>query len=684
MKETFNVYGMSCAMCAKKIEDKLSSYEGVSARVLLNDGKVIIDYDPNKYDPAEFKQAIKKLGYKLDVPNKKIENAKFIVSCIITLYFLVLEGGMFLYHLPMVMMNQYLQLGLSSVVIIIYGLSTFKRALMDFKAKSLGMDVLVSIGVISAFALSIYQMFKGGNVYFASPTMILTIVSIGKRIEHKVKHNTAYTVSLLQSKVNNVAHVIETDEDGKENVYDLEAKKVGLGAHLRVLNGEAIPLDGVVLKGSGAVDSSLLTGESKLVEVKAGSNVNAGTLLKEGTIEVIVTKTSEQTVLAKIIEKVEEASSFKPPIERLTSKIANVFVPLVLAIALVSAIIVLFINRDLETSIVRMATVVLVSCPCALGLATPMAILVGSNKAASNGIIFKSGEYLESAKNIDFIFFDKTKTLTTGDMQLVSSTVDKAYISYLVSLESLSNHPIAKAITSYYEDYPTLPVNDFKVLPGMGISGNIEGCEVKIISRDDSDSPNTTIEMVIDGESYGVIELADEIREEAKSLIEELKIKGIGVGLLSGDSESASNACAQNLGIEIVYAKASPIFKGEIVKEFRKNYNVAFVGDGINDAVAMKNANVGFSPLNSTDVSISSSDVILLNDDLSLVAKTIGISKLVYRNIIINLILAFCYNVIAIPLACFGILNPVLSSIMMGLSNIMVVTNSVLIKYKKI
>ena len=681
MREQFNVYGMHCAMCSSKIEKKLNSFEGVSARVKLDSGIVVIDYDSDKYKLAMFKKEIKKLGYKTDNSNETFEKVALILGIIITIFFLIGELRMFGVNLPAIFNNPYLGLGLASIVLFTLGLKFYYHAFFDIKSMSLGMDVLVCLGVTSAYGLSIYQIIKGADMYyFASVAMITTLVSIGKLIEDKVKHNTSYTVSMLTSKVSTKATIIDTDDDGEEEISEIEAKNVKIGDIVLVKQGETIPVDGIIISGNASVDEAILSGESKPISKKIGSKVLASTILVEGTIKVKVTCTSDETFISKVIEAVEQASIYKPPIERLTKKIANIFVPAVLAVALTTFIIWLIIGKGIERSIVVFASILLVSCPCALGLATPMAILVGSNRSANLGIIYKSGDYLEYARKIKRIYFDKTKTLTLGNMAVVEDSLDNDALCYLVSLEKMSLHPIAKAIISHYQDVKVYSVSDFENIPGVGIKGKVDSKLVEVSSVDDLEY--TTIKVVVDGIDAGCVKLADQIRDDSKEVIDRLHKMGISTFMLTGDSEGVAKNVATTLGIDNYQSSLDPIKKSEIIKE--SDDISAFVGDGINDAVALKSANVGFSVADGTDISVSASDVILLKDNLNLVCDTIAISKITFRNIVENLIFAAIYNLIAIPLACFGITSPVISSIMMALSNLLVVGNAIRIRYIKI
>ena len=680
MKEQIKVYGMHCAMCVAKVEKRLNSFEGVSARVKLDSGIVIIDYDPNQYKIATFKKAIKKLGYKVDNHNEKLEKIFLILGIIITIFFLISELRMFGANLPNFFFNPYLCLILASIVLFTLGLKFYYHAFFDIKNLSLGMDVLVSLGVSSAYGLSIYQIIKGNDMYyFASVAMIITLVTIGKLIEDKVKHNTSYTVNMLTDKMNEKATIVNSDEDGEE-FSEIDAKDVNIGDIVLVKQGEVIPVDGVIIKGVASINEAIITGESKLQTKKIGAKVLASTILEEGTIYIKVTCKQDETFISKVIEAVERASIYKPPIERLTKRIANIFVPVVLLIALLTFIIWLIIGKGIEKSIVTFASILLISCPCALGLATPMAILVGSNRSANLGILYKSGDYLEYSRKIKKIYFDKTKTLTLGNMEVVDSNISTNVAILVVSLEKLSSHPIAKAIINYYKDLKTYPVNNYEAIPGAGIKGIVDDKLVEIYSHDED--IYTTIKVLVEGSVQGVIHLADQIRPDSIDVINRLKKMGVESAMLTGDSSSVACDVASKLGIKEVHSSLNPIKKADIIKN--SNEVCAFVGDGINDAVALKSANVGFAVSDGTDVSISASDVVLLKDNLNLVCDTIAISKITFRNIIENLIFALIYNLIAIPLACFGITTPVLSSVMMGLSNLLVVGNAIRIKYVKI
>ncbi|MBO4623174.1 MAG: cadmium-translocating P-type ATPase [Bacilli bacterium] len=681
MREKFNVYGMHCAMCSSKIEKKLNSFNGVKASVKLDSGEVVIDYNPDQYKLSMFKKEIKKLGYKCDNSNETFEKVALVLGIVITIFFLVGELRMFGLNIPAIFNNPYLGLGLASIVLFTLGLKFYYHAFFDIKNMSLGMDVLVCLGVTSAYGLSIYQIIKGADMYyFASVSMIITLVSIGKLIEAKVKHNTSYTVSMLSSKISSKANLIETDDDGLEEITEIEAKNVKIGDIVLVKQGETIPVDGVVVSGNASVDEAIISGESKPVSKKIGSKVLASTILIEGTIKVKVTTNSDETFISKVIEAVEQASMYKPPIERLTKKIANIFVPAVVSIAVVTFIIWLILGKGIEKSVVTSASVLLISCPCALGLATPMAILVGSNRSANLGILYKSGDYLEYARKIKRIYFDKTKTLTLGNMEVIDASLSEEDAIYLVSLEKMSLHPIAKAIISYYKDVKSLVVTDYENIPGVGIKGKVDGKLVEVKSIDDPKF--TKVQILLDGTSIGYVKLADIIRDDSKEVIDRLKKMGISPYMLTGDNDGVAKEVASSLGIPNYHSSLNPIQKADIIKE--SDEVCGFVGDGINDAVALKSANVGFSVASGTDISVSASDVILLKDNLNLVCDTIAISKITFRNIVENLVFAAIYNIVMIPLACAGITSPVLSSIMMGLSNLLVVGNAIRIKYIKI
>ena len=681
MREQFNVYGMHCAMCSSKIEKKLNSFKGVNAHVKLDSGVVVIDYNPDQYKLSMFKKEIKKLGYKCDNSNELFEKVALIIGAIITLFFLIGELKMFGLNLPPIFTNPYLGLALASIVLFTLGLKFYYHAFFDIKNMSLGMDSLVCLGVTSAYGLSIYQIIRGADMYyFASVAMIITLVSVGKLIETKVKHNTSYAVSMLSSKISATANLVEEDEDGLEEITSIEAKKVNIGDIVLVKQGETIPVDGIIISGSASVDEAIITGESKPVSKKIGSKVLASTILIEGTVKVKVTTKSEDTFISKVIDAVEQASMYKPPIERLTKKIANIFVPAVVSIGLITFIIWLVLGKGIERSIVTFASILLISCPCALGLATPMAILVGSNRSANLGILYKSGDYLEYARKIRRIYFDKTKTLTLGNMEVVDDNLSIDAINYLVSLEKMSLHPIAKAIINHYKDVKTYSVSDFENIPGVGIKGIVDGKLVEVASIDDLEY--TTIKIVVGGVDAGFVKLADQIRDDSREVIDRLKRMGIATYMLTGDAEGVAKNVATSLGIDHYNSSLNPIQKAEIINA--DSEVCGFVGDGINDAVALKSANVGFSVADGTDISVSASDVILLKDNLNLVCDTIAISKITFRNIVENLIFAAIYNIIMIPLACFGITSPVLSSIMMALSNLLVVGNAIRIRYIKI
>ena len=577
------------------------------------------------------------------------------------------------------------------------------------------MDILVVMGTTSAYLYSMYllgvQLF-GDSVmhpmyYFEISALIISMVLIGNYIEHIAKERTT---DALVELINLGAKEARVLKDGIEKMVGID--EVLLGDHIVVLANEKIPVDGKVVEGTSFVDESMITGESIPVKKEKGNNVIGATINTRERIVIEATKIGSDTMLSQIISTVEEASSEKPPIQRTADKIASYFVPAVVSIAIINFLVHFFILKDnpADTSIfiysfTTTVAILVISCPCALGLATPTSILVGNGKAAQNHILYKGGEFFELANKIEAIAFDKTGTLTYGKPEVTDYIGNKDVLYLVHSIERESTHPISQAVKDYAEKLETkyLPVTNFETIQGKGLKANVDSREIYIGSLKILDDlkidyseykadyerliseAKTTNFVVVDNKIEAIYAVRDEIKDTSLKVINEMKKRGLEPYMITGDNKVVAAAIAKELGIEKYYAEVLPHEKANIIGEIMKSGKVtAFVGDGINDAPALKLADVGFAMGHGTDIAIDSSDVTLMSYDLGLVIKAIDMSKATLRNIYQNFFWAFSYNIIAIPLAATGRLSMVVAAAAMAFSSIMVVLNALRLKTYKL
>jgi Cu+-exporting ATPase len=717
-KKTMKVNGMTCAMCAKTITNTFDYYEGISAKVNVSAGKVLFTFDEDKFNLVEIAKIVESAGYEPvleDTLNEaKKHRKKMKTEILISVVFSIpllwamfghLEAFDFVY-VPSILMNGIVQLVLAGVVQFYIGKRFYLGAYHSIKKKSLGMDILVVLGTSSAYLYSLYLLYVQLYVspvmhpmyYFEISALIITMVLIGNYIEHLAKERTTDALVELMNLGAKEARVLR---DGKEQMISID--EVVLGDEIIVLANEKIPTDGVVVKGNTFIDEAMITGESIPVSKKVEDKVIGATMNIGEKISIKATKIGSDTLLSQIIQTVEEASSEKPPIQRTADKIASWFVPGVVSIAMINFLVHFFIVQDPFTySFTTTVAILVISCPCALGLATPTSILVGNGKAAQNHILYKGGEFFELANKIEAVAFDKTGTLTIGKPIVTDYIGNKELYSELYLIEKESTHPISKAVVSYTKESASLnkEVTNYEIIKGKGIKaqiegisyyiGNLKGLNDLVITNPYKEEYNKlvneakTVNFVVKNNKVeAMYAVRDELKDTSKLVIEAMKQRGLTPYMITGDNEVVAKAIAGELGIEHYYSEVLPHEKALIIKEIQQNKVVAFVGDGINDAPALKLADVGFAMGSGTDIAIDSSDVTLMSHDLGLVLKAIDMSKATLKNIYQNFGWAFSYNLVAIPLAATGNLSMAVAAVAMAFSSIMVVLNALRLKAYK-
>ncbi|HIU34541.1 MAG TPA: cadmium-translocating P-type ATPase [Candidatus Pullichristensenella excrementigallinarum] len=719
----FRVTGMTCAACSAHVEKSVRQLPGVKeVAVNLLSNSMRVEFDASVTSVEDIIRAVESGGYgaapeqaqqaapapSKDQTEQKIR-ARLIASVILLIPLMyVAMGHMLGLPLPAVL-HRPLVSGLLQWIIalpILY----LNRSLWEngFKAlfhRAPNMNSLISIGAAAGLLYSLWQMFllaanpetSSGmtEFYFESAAMILTLITVGKYLEARAKGRATDAISKLVDLAPKRATV---ERNGRE--VEIDAKDLRVGDIVVVREGLSIPTDGEVLSGHGSVDQSMLTGESVPVDVAEGSQVVGGCINRSGYFRFRATKVGEDTALSKIVRLVEEAGASKAPISRLADRVSGVFVPVVIGIALLTAVIWLLLG-DSAHALKAAISVLVISCPCALGLATPTAIMVGTGKGAELGIMIKTAAALEAAHAVNMVAFDKTGTLTEGRMRVTQVYArDKALaVRLTAAVEALSTHPIAKAIA---ECSPSVPeASEYETLPGRGVQAKVEGKLVQVGSSSWLQIPadaakwadqraqdgQTVMFSTIDGEFLGAFALADTLREGGKQAIRRLKALGVESAMLTGDGEKTAQAIAHSAGVSRVFAKLLPEDKARSISQMQsEGKNVMMVGDGINDAPALTTANLGVAIGRGTDVAIESADIVLVRDDPELAAGVIELGRAVIRNIRENLFWAFFYNTIGIPIAAgalsfLGIdLNPMFAAAAMSLSSLCVVTNALRLK----
>ncbi len=722
IKETFQVKGMTCAACATSVQSMLSGVEGVTeANVNFADHTVrIVHSDELTFE--DLRKPVKQIGYDLTIGQpagaEKREKSSYKWKLIVAVAFglPVFILGMFLMHIPYF---EWISFVLTLPVVLYSGSDFYINALKRARYFTFNMDTLVALGTGTAFLYSAFNTFfphylrtKGlePHVYFESAAVIIALILLGKYLEEGARSKTSDAIRKLLKLGAKYATVIR---NGAE--VQLPVEEVMIGDLIVVKPGEKIPVDGKVKKGASTVDESMVTGEPIAVEKQKGDKVIGGTINNKGVLTLLAEQVGDDTLLARIIQMVKDAQGSRAPIQNLVDKVAGVFVPIVIVIAVVSATVWYFVGPDphLTNAISIAVAVLIIACPCALGLATPTAIIVGVGKGATEGILVKNAESLELARKIDVLVFDKTGTLTQGNPKVVDTYWhiephhETDIVNMLFSLEKTSEHPLAEAVMLYLKEKfnpEQLPVEGFESVTGKGVQGIVEGkkvvignatlmqeCGYTIDSVRGNDS-YTTVYAGVEGEVQAVLYIEDQIKKTTPEAIEALHDLGVELHLLSGDKQSVVSAVAKKLNIE--YAK------GEVLPEDKMNYIthlqssgkvVAMAGDGINDAPAIAKSDVGIAMGTGTDIAIESAQITLVKGDINKVVTAMHLSKATIKTIHTNLFWAFIYNVVGIPIAA-GVLypvngfllNPMIAGAAMSFSSVSVVLNALRLRMKKL
>lgn len=730
-----SIGGMHCAACSAAIERSVSKLEGVSLiEVNLLTNSAHVEYDAKKIKLAEIIQRIEKSGFQAVLKEKAkqpIEKEKHNYQIYITLILamILLYIGMshmlgnitlplpdFIHYDTHPFSFAFIQFVLATAILVL-GRRFFTRGMKALLHGAANMDTLVAVGTGSAYIYSLYSLYMIGQgdlhsvhrLYFESAGVVVALVMFGKHLEAKSKAKTTDAIAALMSLQAPYALLWK---NGQEIAVALD--EIALDDELIVKPGDHIPLDGFVLEGSGAVDESMLTGESIPIDKTVGDTLIGGTMNLDGRLRMKVTALPQDTMLAKIITMVENAQGKKAPIARIADRISAVFVPAVMVIALLAALVWYLYQQDIAFSLTVFVSVLVIACPCALGLATPTAIMVGTGRSAQLGVLMKSSEALEQAAHIDTIVFDKTGTLTKGKLTVTdidTATAQQELLAYCAAVETGSKHPVANAIIAEAERQKVskLTAQDLITYNGLGMSGVIGDKKLFIgnralmqqqaLSVNDyeekekqySKEGKTVVWVGDEKQVMGIIALADEIKTDSKQVVTELKQQGIDAVMITGDHAITAQAIAKKAGIEHVIAQVLPDGKAkEIERLQQQGKKVAMVGDGINDAVALTQSDIGIAIGSGSDVAVESADVVLVKDSLQDVLTCIRISKAVIRNIKQNLFWAFFYNSLGIPVAagllyCFGgpLLSPVFAGAAMAFSSVSVVTNALRLRKLK-
>ena len=737
---TFNVTGMSCASCARTVENALNKNEDIKASVNIATEKVNIEYDENKYNFEKIKKIVENSGYglvetlseeeKMQMYEDKIKSLKnkLILAAVFAIPLIYISmGHMMGIHLPDIInpkknavIYSIVQL-LLTIPVVYAGRDFFIHGFKNLARKSPTMDSLIAMGASAAIIYSLYATYMTitvdpeyhMNLYFESAGTIITLILLGKLLEARTKGQTSSAIKKLIGLQPKKAKIIE---NGVEKEVLIENIKVG--DIIVVKPGEKIAVDGKIVNGNTSVDESMITGESIPVSKNIGDKVIGGSINKNGSIQFEATEIGKDTVLSQIIKLVEEAQGSKAPISRMADIVAGYFVPIVIIIATITGIVWFISGSGLTAALTFFISVLVIACPCALGLATPTSIMVGTGKGAENGILIKSGEALETAHKIKTVVLDKTGTITKGkpvltDLKVYNSFDENEILELAASAENNSEHPLAEAIVNGAKERNVefKQYDKFRAMPGYGIRATIDDKEIQIGNRKLmasrkisteaaekdyeilSNEGKTPMFISVNNELAGLIAVADVVKETSKGAIERMHKLGLKVIMLTGDNEKTAKYIAKEVGIDSVIAEILPFQKSEEVKKLQEAGEfVAMVGDGINDSPALAQANVGIAIGSGTDVAIESADIVLIRNDLNDVAGAIALSKATITNIKENLFWAFFYNVIGIPFAA-GIfyaffngpkLDPMIAAFAMSLSSVSVLMNALRLKFFKV
>jgi len=721
MKKTnIQVTGMHCASCSANIHKKLSKTLGVKeTNVNFATSKATIDFDEKRIDEKKLAQIIKKMGYgaeihgmhshDLSVSNKaeiKSLKKRFILSLTFAMPVFII-GMIFMWINIRLPYQDYILWALATPIQFFVGWPFYKGTWMALKNKSANMDSLIAIGTSAAYFFSVYSVLfnKTLGQYFETSAILITLVIMGRLLEAIAKGKTSEAIKKLMELSPKIATVIRNGKEIKIKIDELVK-----GDIIMVKPGGKVPVDGIIIEGSSSIDESMITGESIPVEKKVKDEVIGATINKYGSFKFKATKIGEETTLSHIIKLIEEAQGKKAPIQRFADTISAYFVPIVIGIALVTFLTWFFIfNKEISFALITAVAVLVIACPCALGLATPTAIMVGSGKGAKAGILIKGGDALETAHKIKSVIFDKTGTITKGLPEVTDiiplELSSKELLKITASIEKGSEHPLAEAIVNKAKGLKLNNAKNFKAIPGQGIKaklgskeylfgnrkliGNIKFNDKQISKLEDEGK--TVMILVSNKKVLGLVAVADVIKDTSKEAVFNLTQLGLKVYMITGDNSRTAKAIANQAGIKNIFAEVFPKDKVNYIKKLQKNGKVAMIGDGINDAPALAQADIGIAMGSGTDVAMETGNIVLMKNDLLDVAKAIKLSKITMRKIKQNLFWALFYNVLGIPIAAGvlypftgWLLSPIIAGGAMALSSVSVVSNSLLMRRKKL
>lgn len=715
-KITLDITGMHCANCAMSIEKSLARYNGVkNAFVNFSNSQATVEYDSDKINSNKIIELIKNVGYGAEkssnniFENEKKELGKLKKKLLISLLFTI---PVFIFSMVFMWLN--IMFDYQDIVIFILttpvqffvGYQFYKGAFNALKNKSANMDTLIALGTTAAYFFSVYALFfdRSLGLYFETSAMIITLVILGKYFEAKSRSKTTNAIKKLMKLSAKTARVLK---NGKETMINFEDLKVG--DIIIVKPGEKIPVDGIIISGESSIDESMITGESLPVNKKKDDVVVSSTMNIDGVIRFEATKVGENTTLSRIIKLVRDAQGKKAPIQRIADRISEFFVPVVIIVSILTFVVWFFLmQQTISFSLIASVSVLVIACPCALGLATPTAIMVGTGIGAKNGILFKGGYILESAQNVKYVVFDKTGTITYGKPNVVDFIeLEKNILKKAASIENSSEHPLADAIVDYAkkQSISLEKISSFKSLSGNGVQAKIgkkkyfvgkvkfiksKNIDVKLDKIYDLERQGKTIVLISDEKKVlGIFALKDKIKPDAKRTIAALNKKGIVTYLLTGDNERTAREIAKQAGITKVISEVMPEDKINFIKKIQMKGKVAMIGDGINDSPSIAQADVGVAMGSGTDVAIETGDIVLLRNNPFDFVKAVNLSSMTISKIKQNMFWAMIYNVLGIPIAAGllypingVLLSPIIAGAAMSFSSVSVVANSLLLKNK--
>ena len=707
-KVNLKVEGMSCTNCALTIDKYLKSEGLQNVKVNFIGGDVSFEMNGN-ITQQKIEKGINSLGYHVHHEHGEHDHhghdhsggsLPFKNHLQRFWFCIIFTSPLMLHMLPgvhiHVLMNPYVQLALTIPVYIV-GMDFFGRSAIKSLFSGIpNMNVLIALGSSAAFGYSLYGLFVSNSsnyLFFETACTTITLVYLGNWMEDASIEKTQAALKSLAKSQKVMANMIAFDDQHHEQIFQVESTALHVGDLVLIRNGEHVPMDSKILWGEANVNEAIITGESVPVEKKIKDQLIGGSILESGTVKAQVTAVGEDTVLSNILKLVKEAQTEKPPVQQMADKISAIFVPTVVSIALLTlAVNYFFVDKSFGDSLLRSIAVLVISCPCAMGLATPAAVAVGLGRAAKNGILFKNARSLEIFKDIKQVVFDKTGTLTTGKFAIEnfkSEIIEDDFKRIAYSLEKYSNHPVAKAITNEWKIKDEIHWASVEEVKGLGIKskdkdGNDYFAGSYTIAASFSKDDAHNIYIIRNNELIGWIDVADEIRPEAKQVIALLKSKNIKTILLSGDRKDKSQKVGDYLGIDEVVAEQTPEQKLEKIAAYTAIAPTAMVGDGINDAPALAKATVGISLSDASQVAMQSAQVVLMNHGLKHMPLALGLGKHTYLTIKGNLFWAFAYNIVAIPVAAMGFLSPTFGALIMGLSDVVLAINSLSLNFKKV